>query len=128
MVIGRVGVEPLELLGIFGAAVLGDPELGDLEILIVQHVEQWHLADHGAEQVGTLRDHGAHEQASVGAALHGEMILVSILFGDEVLAGGDHVVEDVLFFVEHAGAVPVFAELGTPAQVGDGVDPAVLHP
>ena len=56
------------------------------------------------------------------------MILVSMFFGDEVLGGGDHVVEDVLFFVEHAGAVPVFTELGTPAQVGDGVDAAVLHP
>ncbi len=94
----------------------------------MDHVEQRDLADDGAEQVGALGDHGAHEQASVGAALDGEVILVGILFGDQVLGGGDHVIEDILFFVEHAGAVPVFAELGAAAQVGDGEDAAVLHP
>ncbi len=45
-----------------------------------------------------------------------------------MLGGGDHVVKDILFLVEHAGAVPVFAELGAAAQIGDGVDAAVLHP
>ncbi len=32
------------------------------------------------------------------------------------------------FLVEHPGAVPVFAELGPAAQVGDRIDAAVLHP
>ena len=45
-----------------------------------------------------------------------------------MLGRGDHVVEDVLLLVQHAGAVPVFAELGAAAQVGDGEDAAVLHP
>ena len=106
----------------------GIQSLAIWKFLVVDHVEQRHLAHDGAEQVGTLRDHGAHEQASVGAALDGEVILVGIFLGDQVLGGGDHVVEDILFLVEHAGAVPVFAELGPAAQVGDGVDAAVLHP
>src|ERR1700680_190503 len=86
------------------------------------------MAEDGEEQVGALGDHGAHEQASVGAALDGEVILVGIFFGDQVLGGRDHVVKNILFLVEHAGAVPVLAELGAAAQVGDGVDAAVLHP
>src|SRR4029077_13050233 len=36
--------------------------------------------------------------------------------------------EDVLLFVEHAGAVPVFAEFGAATQVGHREDAAVLHP
>ena len=128
VVIGRVGVEPVELLGVVGRAVLGDPQFGDQEMVIADHVEQRHLADHGAEEVGTLRDHGAHEQAAVGAALDGEVLLVGVLFGDQLLGGGDEVVEDVLLLVEHAGAVPVLAELAAAAQVGHGEDAAVLEP
>ena len=54
---------------------------------------------------------------------------MSVYFSrDQVFGGGDEVVEDVLLFLQHAGAVPVFAKLAAAAQVGDGIDAAVLHP
>ena len=126
--VGRVGVEPVELFGVFGGAVLRDPEFRDQEILVAQHVEQRDLADHGAEQVRTLRDHRAHQQAAIRSALDGEVIFVGDLVGDQEFGGGDEVVENILLFVQHAGAMPVFAELGAAAQVGHGVDAAMLQP
>ena len=45
---------------------------------------------------------------------------LSVYFvGDQELGGGDEVIKNILFFVQHAGAVPFFAELGAAAQVGD---------
>ena len=56
------------------------------------------------------------------------MIAVGVFLRDQVFAGGDEVVEDILLFFEHAGAMPVFAKLSSAAQVGNGVDATVLHP
>ena len=42
--------------------------------------------------------------------------------------GGDEVVENILLLVQHAGAMPVFAKLGAAAQVGHGVNAAMLQP
>ena len=56
------------------------------------------------------------------------MIFVGIFLRDQVFGGGDEIVEHVLFFLEHAGAMPVFAKLSAAAKVGDGVDAAVFHP
>src|SRR5208282_1217154 len=84
--------------------------------------------DHGTEQVRALRDHGAHQQATVRAAVDSEVIAVSVFLCDQVFAGSDEVVKNVLLFLQHAGAMPVFAEFGTAAQIGDGVNATVLHP
>ncbi len=56
------------------------------------------------------------------------MIFVSVFLRDQIFAGSDEVVEDVLLFIKHAGAMPVFTELGTAAQIGDRVNATVLHP
>ena len=128
VLIGRVGVEPLELLGVFRRAVLGDPQLGDLEILIAQHVEQRHLADDGSEQVGPLRDHHAHQQAAIAAATNGHVLLVGVTLFLQILGRGDEVVEHILLLIEHAGAMPVLAELGAAAQVRHGKDAAAIEP
>ena len=128
MVIGRVGIEPLELLGICGRAVLRNPELGDLEVLIAQHVEQRHLADDGAKQIRPLRQRRAHQQAAVAAAANGEMLLVGVAFFLQILGRGEEVVEDILLLVQHAGAMPVFAELAAAAQVGHGEDAVAIEP
>src|SRR5208282_3821085 len=40
----------------------------------------------------------------------------------------DEVVKHILLLFQHAGAMPVFSELGTAAQVGDRVNATVLHP
>ena len=78
MVVGRISIEKIELFGVLCAAVLGDPELGNLEILVTQHVKEGHGTDYRAEQVRALSDHSAHQQATIGAALDGEMVLVRV--------------------------------------------------
>src|SRR4030081_1469528 len=56
------------------------------------------------------------------------MIFVGIFLRDQIFAGGDEVVKNILLLLQHASAMPVFAELGAPAQVSDSVNAAVLHP
>jgi hypothetical protein len=46
------------------------------------------------------------------------MAFVRVLFGNQVLSGGDEVIENILFFLEHPRPVPVFAKFRTSAQVG----------
>ena len=46
-VVGRVGVQPGELLGLIGIAVLGDPQPGDEEAVVAEHVEQRDRDLHG---------------------------------------------------------------------------------
>src|SRR5579863_498136 len=94
----------------------------------MQHIEQGHLADHRALPIWTLRDHRAHEQASIRPALNRQMMPVRIFFRYQMFGGRDHVIEYILFLVEHAGAVPVFSKLGTAPQVGHSKDAAMLHP
>src|ERR1039458_5684518 len=126
--IRRVRVEPFELLGVIRGAVFRNPKFCDLEVLIAQHIEQRYLADDRTEQIRPLRDHRAHEQAAVGTALDREVIFVGVFLRDEILAGSDEVVKYVLLLLQHAGAMPVFAELGPAAQVGNRENAAVLHP
>ena len=94
----------------------------------MQHVEQRHLADHRAKQIGTLRHHRAHQQPAIRPALNRQMIFVRIFFGDQMFGRGNHVVKHVLFLVEHPGAVPVFAELRAAAQIRHSINSAMLHP
>ena len=70
-------------------------------------------------QVGTLRQHGSDKQATVAAAVQGE------LFGGgdpglfEMIGDRDVVIEDVLLASQAAGLVPGSAELSPASQIGD---------
>src|SRR5260370_3698537 len=128
MMVGRISIEPLKLFGIVRGAVLGNPQLGDLEVLIAQHVKQRHLADYGPEQVRTLGESSTHQQTAVAAALYGQVVLISVLLRDQVLARGDEIVKDVLLFIYHSAAVPIFTVLGAAAQIGQCVHASVLQP
>ena len=68
VVVRRVGVQPGELLGDVGVAVLVGPQPGDQELREADHVEQRHAAPHGAAEVGALGQGDADEQAAVGPA------------------------------------------------------------
>ena len=67
-VVRRVGVQPGELLGDVGVAVLARPQPGDQELREAHHVEQRHAAPHGPAQVGALGEGDADEQPAVRAA------------------------------------------------------------
>jgi hypothetical protein len=54
------------------------------------------------------------------------VVAVRVLLRDQVLGGGDEVVEDVLLLLQHPRAVPVLAERGAAPEVGHGVEAALL--
>src|SRR6185369_4150714 len=56
------------------------------------------------------------------------MLFVGVLLLDQILGGSDEIVENILFFVEHSGAVPRLSELSSPPQVGNGIHPAAFQP
>ena len=129
VVVGRVGVQPGELLGDVGIAVFGRPQAGDAELWKADHVEQRHSAPHRPAQVGALGERGADEQATVGAAMDGEALAARQALGDEVVGGRLEVVEHVLLVGTVAGEVPLLTVLPTAAQAGDGAQspPAAHH-
>ena len=68
-VIGRIRVEDRELVGVLGAAVFGNPEARDRELMVTQHVEQRHRAHGRAEQLRPLGHRRADQQPAVRSAL-----------------------------------------------------------
>jgi hypothetical protein len=121
-------VDPRELLGDVGVAVLAGPQPGDEELREAHHVQQWHATPHGAAQVGALRHRHTDEQPAVGAAEHGEAVTRGEVAGDEPVGGGVEVVEDVLLALAAPGVVPLVALLEAAAQPGDRVHPAGCAP
>ena len=145
-----LGGRPDERLGVFYAGlelVVGgarQPELADLGSLTepysptqlapaaifsnAQHVEQRHLDDDGAPQIGMLGHLDAHEQAAVRATHDAEVGRRSDLAANEVLAHGGEVVVDDLALGLEPGFVPGGTELATTADVRQHVDAALLQP
>jgi hypothetical protein len=54
-------------------AVLGHPRGAGQQLVVALHVQQRHLADHRAEQIGVLHQHVAGQQAAVAAALDAQV-------------------------------------------------------
>src|SRR5689334_9811490 len=123
----RVRMNEFKLARIIGRAVLGNPESGNLKMLVPQHVEQWNLADDGAEKIGALRKGRAHQQATVAAALDRQVCSVSESFRDQVLRSRNEVVKDVLLVFQHAGAVPAFSKFVATAQLNVNIHAAMFQ-
>src|SRR5207247_9889769 len=70
----------------------------------------------------------AHEEAAVAAPLDGQLFPRRPSARHQPTRGGDEVVEDVLFLLQHSRPVPVLAVLTAPAQVGQGEEPAAVEP
>ena len=76
------------------------------------------LRDRGLEEFGTLVQHGADQESAVRTALDREVFRRGVLVRDEPFGRRDEVVEHVLLHRQHAGLVPLLAELAATA-VGD---------
>ena len=79
------------------------------------------------DELGVLREHRAHQQAAVAAALDRELRRASVAALDQVPQHGGEVVEHVLLLRQVAGLVPRLAVLAAAAQVGDRDDDAVVE-
>jgi len=124
---GRVLDEVGEVLGLIAGAVLGYPAFADGKLVVAEHVHDAYGREGHGEEVGALGHAGAYEEAAVATAGDGEFFFVSVALLDEVLAGGDEVVEDVLFFEQHTGLMPFFAVFAAAAEVGHGKDAAIFE-
>ena len=80
-----------------------------------------------AEQIGTLIDHRADQQAAVRSALHRQPCRRRVLVGDQPLGRGDEVVEHVLLLQLGAGVVPRLAVFAAAAHVDAGVDESLFE-
>jgi hypothetical protein len=74
--------------------------------VVAPHVQQRHLADHGAEQLGPLQHHRAHQQAAVAAALDAQVRGLVTPLRDQVLGHGREVVVALLLVGLQRGLVP----------------------
>ena len=85
-----------------------------------QHVHHTGLLDDHFEQLRPLVRDGAHEQAAVGAALNRQPFGRRVLVRDQILPGGNEVVEHILLLQLRARLVPGLAVLAAAAHVGRG--------
>ena len=67
-------------------------------------------------------DNGAYQQTTIGSTGDGHFVGAGVVFGNEVLGGGDAVVEYVLFVHLSTGDVPVFTIFAAAAQIHHRVD------
>src|SRR6478752_9087196 len=126
--IRRVSVKGLELLGILNRAELGDVERTVRRQFHTQHVINTHGGNYCTEQIRMLRDHRAHQEATVASTLNRELSRARVILFDQVLRGRRKIVEYILFFREIAGLVPFFAELATASNVCNHVNTAAIEP
>src|SRR5436190_4197393 len=68
VLVRRVLRDELPVLRIVRIAVLAHPRGAREKLVVASHVEERDLADHGLEEVGTLRDGGADEKSALASA------------------------------------------------------------
>ena len=128
VVIRRVGVEPAELVGDLGVAVLVGPQLGDEELREPDHVEQRHRAPHGTAEIGTLGERRTDEEPAVRTADDRQTVARDDARRHHPVGGRREVVEHVLLVAAPAGEMPLLAVLEPAAQPGDRVRAAGRAP
>ena len=95
--------------------------------MVAEHVHHADRRQADAEQVGTLHFAGTHQQAAVRTARDGEFLRRGIFVGNEVFGRCDEIIENILFFVQHAALVPLFSVFQAAAQVGYAINAALFH-
>ena len=125
---GRVRQQIRNGSRVIGRAVLGGPGRAAGKLVIPQHVEDAHGGKSDREEFRTLRHDSADQQPTVRSPLYRETAWGGVLEGDEVLGGGDEVIEHVLLLRFHSRLMPRFAILTAPAQRGRCIHATGLHP
>mmetsp|Transcript_80871 Transcript_80871/g.196177 ORF Transcript_80871/g.196177 Transcript_80871/m.196177 type:complete len:603 (+) Transcript_80871:661-2469(+) len=127
-VVRRVALEEGPVLGHLRVAELAHPRGSGEQLAVPVHVEQRHLADDGAEELGRADQHVTGEQPAVGAALDGELLRAGDPPPHEVRRHRLEVLVRLVPLLLERGLVPARAELAAAADVGLGVDAALLEP
>ena len=103
---------------LIGVAVLLHPRGARQQLVVAAHVEQRHLADDGAEELGGAREHVAREQPSVGAALAAQLGRRRDAARDQVFGDRLEIFERLVALLLECGLVPARAVLAAAADVG----------
>ena len=127
--VGRVGVQGLELVFVLAQAEVARPgaSVGAWQV-VAQHVHDADCGERGAEEVRTLIQSCSDQETPVAAPLDRQLLGRGVALADQVLGGGDEVVEDVLLLELGTGSVPALAVLAAATKVGDGENAAHLQP
>ena len=116
------------LLGIVGIAVFAHPTRTGQQSVKPSHIEQRHLADDAAKEVGPHRQHVAHQQSAVASPLDPQMLRRCDLPGDQVLGHRDEVFVGPGTVCLEGRLVPLRAELTAAPDVRHHVDMFSLEP
>ena len=76
-------------------------------------------ANHRFEKIGALREHHAHQQPAVRAALNAQMFWRSHLTSDQILGHRDEVVVRTLTIFFTGRVVPIGSELTPPRMLAN---------
>ncbi len=95
---------------------------------VALHVEQGHFADDRAEQLRIQRQHIAHQQAAIAAALGAEVRARSDAAREQIFSNGGEVFVRAQTIRLQRSLVPARPEFAAAADVGDHVDAAALQP
>src|SRR6185437_11172697 len=99
-----------------------------MQQVIAAHIEQGHLAYHGAEQLRTSHHAGRHQQAAVAAALDAKLRGAGHAATDERFAYRDEIVKGPLAMLALRRRVPTRAELPAAANMRDHIHAAAFEP
>ena len=109
-------------------AVLSHPRGARQQLVIAAHVEQRHLADDGVEQIGTLHQHGARQQAAIAAAHDAQVARTGDFALDQVLRHRNEIVIRALTVFLQCRLVPAGAEFAAAADIGQHIHAALFQP
>src|SRR6185437_5094417 len=128
ILIGRIGVERVELLEIAYASKLGHVEDAIGVELETEHVVHSDVGNDGAKQIRSLRQRRSHQQSAIASAQNRQTRMRGVLRADQVFGARDEIVKDVLFACEISLVMPFLAVFPSAADVSDYKDSAVIEP
>jgi len=128
VVVGGVAVEVEKVFFLVGLSVFGLPGPADGEFVKAEHVHDANGRKGGSEEFRSLNHAGSDKETSIRASGDGELWGGGVFLSDEVFGTADEVIEDILFFKEHAGFVPFLAVFAAATEICHDVDATHVHP
>src|SRR5262249_30759967 len=97
-------------------------------VLKMDHVEQADVGHGGTKKIRPLGQGRPHQQAAVTSALNRQSRGAGIAAIDEELSTGQEIIEDILLVNQIPATMPVFPELASPPQIGNGQHASAVKP
>ena len=109
-----VFLDDLAHLWVFWVTVLRGPARTGEELDVSGSYQEWHLADHRIEEVGTLCESDPDEKSAVAAAHNAKILWLGHFAIDEVLSHREEVIIGTLAVLLKRCAMPARSEFAPP--------------